>query len=140
MKDLSSVLRTKDVPHRIYVSKRFFLCKLQSCECRSVQADTQPDALVFGETRVWIGKTKAFTWVLNFTLPSVPLKSQSVLFFSALKFPAIYSMNFILAQVAVSCPLDCVFMFFHQNQHPADSSNCCGASACVSEQGFLLGK
>lgn len=40
-------------------------------------------------------------------------------------------MDFILGEVAVSCSIDFLMMFFHQNQHPGESSNCCGASACV---------
>lgn len=53
------------------------------------------------------------------------------LFFSVLKFNAIYQLNFIWDQVAVNCPLDFLIMCFHQNQQPAESNNCCGASACV---------
>lgn len=40
-------------------------------------------------------------------------------------------MDFIWDQVTVSCPLDFLMMFIHQNQHPAELSNCCGVSACV---------
>lgn len=98
MKDLGFVLRTKDVPAEMHVSKLFFLFQWQSCESVTVQGDAQPDALEF----------EAFKCVLNFTLPSVTSKSQSasLFFFLVVKSHAFFKINLILDQGAGSCPLD----------------------------------